>query len=258
VAVLGLGEAGSLLAADLVAAGARVRGYDPAVEAPAGVIDCRDHFDAVSGSDVVFSVNSASDALDAMRAGISALGPGAVWADLNTSSAGLKRCLEAVAAWHGGMFSDVAIMAPVPGKGLAVPMRASGPGANCFAEMVVPLGADVEVLDAPVGSAATRKLLRSVFYKGLAATVLEALWAAEAAGEAPWMREHIAQQLEAADRALIRRLEEGTYRHAGRRTEEMTAASELLVELGVPPRVSTASLEMLRDLQANERAAGRP
>ena len=37
IAVLGLGEAGSLLARDLVAAGAAVRGFDPKVPAPAGV-----------------------------------------------------------------------------------------------------------------------------------------------------------------------------------------------------------------------------
>ena len=34
IAVLGFGEAGSLLARDLVAAGASVRGFDPAVPAP--------------------------------------------------------------------------------------------------------------------------------------------------------------------------------------------------------------------------------
>ena len=69
------------------------------------------------------------------------------------------------------------------------------------------------MLDAPSGSAATRKLLRSVFYKGLAAAVLEALWAAEAAGEEAWMREHLAAEIDAADRSLVRRLEEGSHRH---------------------------------------------
>jgi len=251
VAVLGLGEAGSALATDLVAAGALVRGFDPAVDAPVGVVGCRDDFDAVSGSELVLSVNSAADALDAMRTGIGALGPGAIWADLNTSSPGLKRELEVLSAQHGAVFADVAIMAPVPGWGLAVPMLASGPGARSFAEMLVALGANVEVLDAPSGSAATRKLLRSVFYKGLAAVVLEALWAAEAVGEQHWMREHLAEELAAADRALILRLEEGSYRHAHRRAEEMAAASEMLVELGVTPRVSAASLEMLRELQSN-------
>ncbi len=258
VAVLGLGEAGSLFAADLVVAGANVRGYDPAVEAPPGVIGCHDESDAVSRSALVLSVNSAADAMDAMRAGIGALNPGAVWADLNTSSAGLKRDLGALAVRHGARFADVAIMSPVPGKGLAVPMLASGEGAKCFAELLVGSGANVEVLEAPAGAAATRKLLRSVFYKGLAAAVLEALWAAEAAGEETWMREHISSELEAADRALIQRLEQGTFRHARRRAEEMAAASELLVELGVAPRVSAASLEILRSILADERSGQLP
>ena len=39
IAVLGLGEAGSVIARDLVAAGARVRGYDPAVAAGPGLTD---------------------------------------------------------------------------------------------------------------------------------------------------------------------------------------------------------------------------
>jgi 3-hydroxyisobutyrate dehydrogenase-like beta-hydroxyacid dehydrogenase len=39
IAVLGLGEAGSLIAWDLVAAGAVVRGYDPAVAPGPGITE---------------------------------------------------------------------------------------------------------------------------------------------------------------------------------------------------------------------------
>ena len=53
--MLGLGEAGSRLAADLTAAGAEVRGYDPRERR-------RARQEAVAGSDVVLSVNSARDA----------------------------------------------------------------------------------------------------------------------------------------------------------------------------------------------------
>ena len=42
VAMLGLGEAGSTIAADLVAAGVTVRGYDPAVRGVEGVEDFGD------------------------------------------------------------------------------------------------------------------------------------------------------------------------------------------------------------------------
>ncbi|MCU1649859.1 MAG: 6-phosphogluconate dehydrogenase, partial [Pseudonocardia sp.] len=84
VAVLGLGEAGGELALELVGAGVTVRGYDPAVAAAAGVNPCRDEADAVTGADLVLSVNSALEAGAALRRGVAAAGPNTTWADLNT------------------------------------------------------------------------------------------------------------------------------------------------------------------------------
>jgi len=83
VAVLGLGEAGSRLAADLTAAGAEVRGYDPQ---NGGVPE-----EAIAGSDVVLSVNSARDAVEAAESARAALGRKALFADLNTAAPALKR-----------------------------------------------------------------------------------------------------------------------------------------------------------------------
>ena len=91
IAVLGLGEAGSLIARDLVTAGVRVRGYDPAVTAAEPVIDTASEAEAARGAHLVLSVNSAKAAVDAFRAGRPGLRPGALWADLNTASPGLKR-----------------------------------------------------------------------------------------------------------------------------------------------------------------------
>jgi 3-hydroxyisobutyrate dehydrogenase-like beta-hydroxyacid dehydrogenase len=62
IALLGLGEAGSAIATDLVAAGADVRGYDPAVAVPTGVADRADEADAVRDADLVLSANSSHDA----------------------------------------------------------------------------------------------------------------------------------------------------------------------------------------------------
>ncbi|SCK52469.1 NAD(P)-dependent oxidoreductase [Streptomyces sp. WMMB 322] len=253
VAVLGLGEAGSALAGDLVRAGATVRGYDPApVPLPEGVREARSEADAVTGAHLVLSVNSASAAHDALRAGARAASPTAVWADLNTASPGAKRALAAIAAAHGPMFADVAIMAPVPGRGLRVPMLACGPGAARTAELLVPLGASVGTVEGGPGAAAERKLLRSVFFKGLAAAVVEALAAGRAAGCEDWLRENIAAELGRAGAATVDRLVEGTHRHAVRRTSEMAAATEMLRELGVEPAVSAASRDLLARLAADE------
>jgi Domain of unknown function (DUF1932) len=88
-----------------------------------------------------------------------------------------------------------------------------------------------------------------VFMKGLAATCLESLAAARAAGDEDWMREEIAAVLTGADQALLERLETGSRRHAARRVAEMEDAAAQLAELGVPARVSGAAREWLQELR---------
>ncbi|XRQ04226.1 DUF1932 domain-containing protein [Actinomadura welshii] len=248
IAVLGLGEAGGAIGRDLVAAGAAVRGYDPAVRTPDGMVAAGSEAEAVDGADLVLSVNSAHDAVAALKAGLGAVGGGAVWADLNTGSPGLKRELDAAARASGVRFADVAIMAPVPGRGLRTPMLASGEGAGDVRAVLAPLGASVEVMDAGAGEAAGRKLLRSVFFKGLAGAVVEALEAARAAGCEDWLRQNIVDELAAAGDATVERLVTGTYRHAVRRAAEMEAAATMLDELDVPPTMAAASRDLLRRL----------
>lgn len=242
VAVLGLGEAGSLIAVDLVAAGATVQGYDPAdVPTPTGVTRVGSEAEAAREAALVLSVNSAKAAVGAFQAGAAGLRPDAVWADLNTASPGTKRELAAIGAKHGITVADIAMMAPVPGHGLRVPMLASGTGAAAFAELTSPFGMNLEVLDGPAGLAAMRKLLRSVFYKGMAASIVEALAAAREAGYEDWLREHIGEELAAADATILDRIVTGTSRHARRRGAEMETAAEMLTELGVDPIMADAS-----------------
>jgi 3-hydroxyisobutyrate dehydrogenase-like beta-hydroxyacid dehydrogenase len=258
IAVLGLGEAGSVIARDLTKAGTLVRGYDPAVTAAEPILDTASEAEAARGAQLVLSVNSAEAAVEAFKAGLPGLlaggrpRPDVVWADLNTASPGTKRQLAGLATDANVPFADVAMMAPVPGRGLRVPMLASGTGAARYAALLGPLGTGIEVLDGPAGLAASKKLLRSVFYKGMAASVVEALEAASAAGDEPWLREHIAAELAAADAATVDRITDGTRRHAVRRTAEMAAAADMLTELGVPPLMAEASRILHERLAAGD------
>jgi 3-hydroxyisobutyrate dehydrogenase-like beta-hydroxyacid dehydrogenase len=233
VAVLGLGEAGSRLAADLVAAGARVHGYDPlAGPTPEGVARASDPASAVAGSGVVLAVTGGSAALEAATATLPSLPPAAIYADLSTARPSLKRDLATLVTDAGGHFADVALLGPIPMRGLGTPALASGAGARAFADALGPLGMPVEVLSAQAGDAAALKLLRSVFMKGLAAAVIESLRAAEAAGQADWLE----------------RLLHGSRQHAARRVEELEAARDLVLELGVEPRIASASMSLLAEL----------
>jgi len=80
-----------------------------------------------------------------------------------------------------------------------------------------------------------------VFYKGMAAAIVEALEAARATGEEQWLSEHIAAELTGADARSVERIVDGTTRHAVRRAAEMAAAAEMLTELGVQPVMADAS-----------------
>lgn len=253
VAVLGLGEAGSELARDLVAAGADVRGYDPLDISVPGVTRCDSESHAATGAAVILSVNSASAAASALRYGLPGTSRTAIWADLNTSGGRLKRELAGLCATAGVAFADVAMMAPVPGKGLRVPMLVCGDGATAFAETFRAIGGDVDVLEGPPGSAADRKLVRSVFFKGMAAAVVEALVASRAAGCEDWLRCNVTDELTKADATTLDRLEQGTYKHAVRRAAEMNAATDMLTDLGVPARISAATAELLTALAGTGR-----
>ncbi|NEA63873.1 NAD(P)-dependent oxidoreductase [Streptomyces sp. SID12488] len=220
-----------------------------------GVADTNSEAEAVTGSDLVLSVNSASHAEHALRAGLAGMSPGTLWADLNTASPALKRHLGEIAGVTGIAFADVSLMATVPGRGLRTPLLVSGVGAGRYAAMLRSLRADVDVLDGPAGLAAERKLLRSVFYKGLAAAAVEALDAARAAGCEEWLRQIIAEELTCADSTTLDRLVRGSHRHAVRRTAEMQAAADMLGDLDVPPLIATASRDLLHRL-TRERKAG--
>lgn len=258
VAVLGLGEAGRELATELLALGAVVHGYDPR---PTPDIDglhrCVNEADAVRGSTVVLSVNSAGDAEAALAAALAeptSVAGVEVWADVNTSAPTTKQRLAQRCAEAGLRFADVALMAPVPGRGLRTPMLVCGTGAAAFAAFLTAHGRTAEVLPgAPAGVAATRKLLRSIFFKGMAATVVEALRAAEVHGLGEWMHEHIGDELQSADRALVERLVSGTRQHAARRAHELEAVVELTRDAQTPSFISEATLAWLRLVDAENR-----
>ncbi len=253
ITVFGLGEAGSLIAADLAAAGASVHGFDPAdVDTPPGVERHDDPKTAVRGADLVMAVTAAADAQAAIAQAWDVIGRGTLYADLSTAPPSLKEDLNDTATLRGLPFADVALMAPVPGKGLATPSLASGPGAEAYAEMMKPLGASVEVVGDEPGVAAMRKLIRSVFMKGLAAVLMEASTMADAAGETDWYWEHIGQTVSDADVDLLRRLVASTEVHYVRRRKEMEAAAQLLEILEVDPVMTRATVETLRGLDTGQ------
>ncbi|PRY10832.1 DUF1932 domain-containing protein [Kineococcus rhizosphaerae] len=242
VAVLGLGEAGSLYAQGFLAAGRPVVGFDPAgVPTPDGATRAADVAAAVADATLVLGLTGAAHGEDVFRTALPHLRPDAVYVEMNSAAPAFKRRLAAQAG--ATPFADVAVVGSVPEGGARTALVVSGTGARATAEQFRALGAEVEVLDAEAGAAAQRKLLRSVFMKGLGALVVEALAAGEAAGDLDWVREQVAAQL-AGGAAWMDRLATGTVKHAVRRSHESQAAAQMLRDLGVSPTMTLANADL--------------
>jgi 3-hydroxyisobutyrate dehydrogenase len=228
VTVIGLGEAGATYAAALHAAGHNVKGFDPvAPTTPAGITRAATAAEACAGADIVLVMTGAAAARGVAAECLPVLGAGSCYADFTSSSPGVMQELGQLPSRAD--FADVAILGPVSAMGEKTPLMTSGPGAKAVADLLTPLGVDVEIAGGEPGAAMAHKLLRSVLMKGLE----------------EWIRAQIASQLAGDGQAVIERFLTGTAKHAVRRSKEMQDTASYLGDLGVPAEMTAASAAAL-------------
>ncbi|HMG90017.1 MAG TPA: NAD(P)-binding domain-containing protein [Chryseolinea sp.] len=249
VAVLGLGEAGSHFANDLASFGLNVVGYDPEPKRAlhANVRLVSSNAEAARDSDLILSVNIASVAVEVANDVFPVLEKGQIFVEMNTASPQTKIDVATILAKTHALVADVAIMAPVPAKGIKSPFLVSGPGAARFFDMLSPYKLDINILSDKVGDAATHKLLRSIVYKGFAAVIGEAINASQSMGLEEYMRSQISALIGGKDE-LIDRFIEGSKTHALRRSHELDAVVSMLISHNVEPVMSRATLKSLQNL----------
>lgn len=255
-AVIGLGEAGSRYAAALAGHGHDVAGVDPSDKpTPPGIRRAGSIAHAVADADLVLVATGAAAAPGIAKTAAPYLLPKACYADFTSSAPATMEQLAQIVEDAGASFADVAILGPVTWHGVQTPLLVSGSGGKAIYELMSAVGANVEVLDAPAGAAMAHKLLRSVFMKGLAAIVGEAVEASRAAGYEQWARNQIAAQLAGDGHAVIDRLLAGTELHAERRRLEMHDTAAYLDSLGVPPLMTHATETALQRIAATPRTS---
>lgn len=249
IAILGLGEAGTHFANGLSALGFTVFGWDPD---PRRQLSEKVHFaksnlEAAQNADMIWSVNLTQVSEDVVKEVLPVLNPQKIYAELNTSSPKKKQAIGEILGPSGVQYVDVAIMAPVPPKGIFTPMLAAGEGAIAFADVLQPYGLNVNAVAGAVGQAALLKLLRSIVYKGIAAVICEAMDAGIAFDQEKYIREQISSIIGGQD-DLIDRFVEGSRTHAVRRIHEMDAVVDMLTNKGLSPLMSQAAKENLEKL----------
>lgn len=189
IGFVGFGEAGSRIAAGLSDAGVvGMAAWDIADTgkirqraAAAEVELVHSNAELAARRSILFSVVTASSALDAARQNAPHLCAHHIYVDCNSVSPATKRRIAGVIQSGSGRFIEAAIMAPVPGKrGQSVPMLVNGPEAANLARELAGLGFSMEPLDGEFGSAVAVKMCRSIVIKGLEALLTECVLAASA------------------------------------------------------------------------------
>lgn len=253
VTLVGLGEAGRLFGQGFASAGATVRGYDPFTSYTGKEIEqFSDLAPSLHRADLIISCVGAAAAAKVAEDIFHTASTPAIFADFNTLSPQEKKTMGEVPSKAPLEFVDVAVMAPVPREGHRTPLLAAGPGAAGLQELLEPLGTPVQSISKTPGDAASMKLIRSVFMKGLAALVLESLEAAEAIGSPSSVKDQIAAELSGDGQALLERLVTGTHLHAARRLHEVRAAADLLNDLGVTHPMTDATALRLEAISQSQ------
>jgi 3-hydroxyisobutyrate dehydrogenase-like beta-hydroxyacid dehydrogenase len=250
IAMLGLGEAGSHFANDLAAMGIEVIGYDPnPIRQLYPTINlAQSNLEASKNADIIFSVNLSSESENIAKEIAHVLKPHQFFCEMNTSSPEKKKAIATILKSSGVKMIDLAIMAPVPPKGIMTPLLASGEFADEFLASIQFLNlAITKVNNGKIGDAATRKLLRSIVYKGIAAVICEAVEAGEKFEMQSYIREQIRSVIGGNDE-LIDRFVEGSKTHALRRMHEMEAVIEMLQEKDLDPIVSRGTRDNLKKM----------
>ena len=260
LAFLGFGEAATAIARGLSGsvglngAAFDIKLRDPgkreSVEANCGALGvscCGSPGEAVSGACAVFSLVTADQAVDA-AVSVSGCLDGRPWYfDCNSCSPGAKLRAEAVIGSGGGRYVDVAVMDPVHKSLHRTPLLISGTDASEAALFLGSLDMSATVIGDRVGRASTAKLARSVFVKGREAILIECLLAARKAGvEGPVLSSLSGTFPEVDWRGVAGRLVGRMQLHGQRRGEEMTAAAELVRELGLPGKMSVGAADWQR------------
>lgn len=268
ICLLGFGEVGQILAADLGRAGThRLSAWDIQFPDPGSaprralvngaVRGGTGAHDAVRGASLVISAVTAAQDVEAAQAAAAGLAPNAWFLDLNSVSPEMKQNAAREIEQHGGRYVEAAVMAAVPPKRIATPMLFGGPHASRFLPLARQLGfAGARVFSDEVGPASAAKMCRSVMVKGIEALLAESMLTARRYGVEETVLASLHDLFPIGDwRARSRYMISRSLLHGRRRAEEMREVARTVSEAGIDPLMSSACAERQDWLAAHRDAA---
>lgn len=255
IAIVGFGEAGTILGTDLAASGCEVSTYDILFDAPqsraamrakaerAKVRAADSLADAVKDVELIISAVTASSSGDVAALAAKSLRAGQLFLDINSVSPGKKKSSCKVLETSGADYVEAAVMAPVPPQRLKVPMLLGGRRATEVAPLLAQLGLNVKPIATEIGIASAVKMCRSVIIKGIESLAVESMLAARKLGAEEQVLASLAQTYPGMgwDKALPDYLISRVAEHGRRRAAEMREVARTLKDVGIDPTMAAAT-----------------
>ncbi|MBJ6123842.1 NAD(P)-dependent oxidoreductase [Microvirga splendida] len=257
IAFIGYGEVGQLFARQLAAKpGVRVTVYDivfddpnrgPALRQRAledKVYAAASTAEACKAAETVISAVTADSAVTAARQAAPHLQPQQTYIDLNSVSPATKREVADQVRQGGSSFIEFAVMAPVGGVGIEVPILSGGRTAEAVSARLNELGMKITPVSPEIGTASATKLCRSIVIKGLEALMVDFTLASEKAGVMPAVLASLnasypGMDWESVAKIMVSRVQQ----HGTRRAAEMREASRMIAEMGLDGSLANAIAE---------------
>jgi 3-hydroxyisobutyrate dehydrogenase-like beta-hydroxyacid dehydrogenase len=251
IALIGYGEAGSILGRALRATGrCAVSTYDikfdktPPVRMPADQDIRFGHSaaEAAQGAALILSAVTASSAVAVAREAAGYLTSGQTFLDINSISPDAKKQNAATVEKSGASYVESAVMASVPPTGLKTPMLLGGKTAGPLSEKLNALGMNTKAVSDRIGVASAIKMCRSIMIKGLEAITIESFLTARRFGAEEQVIASLSDTFPNTDwNALGGYLISRAILHGRRRAAEMREAASTVTDAGIEPLMALAT-----------------
>lgn len=260
IGFIGFGEVGKIFASAMAASGAEVSYYDVIRTDVVPGVAYLPLDELVGRCEILLSTVATHVAVSVAETAAPLLTSRNTYADMNSTSASVKRRIAGIIGTTAADFVEGAILSAVGEAGAKASILVAGASAEAFARRMNRLGlVNVKYFSSVVGEASQVKMLRSIFSKGVECLLLEMLVAGMRAGVAEYLWKDIVDFMTKHPFQGI--AENWIKTHPGasiRRYHEMEQVLETLKELGIDPVMTRGTTEFFRKSAASGLAARFP
>jgi 3-hydroxyisobutyrate dehydrogenase len=251
--IIGFGEVGQVIAAGLKASGQNVMVYDTQLlDASYPLIEIAERLKVKTTGNLLQLAESCNVVFSLVPSNVSTvvaknfsenIQKGTYFLDLTTSLPSVKKQNAKIIRQADGIFTDVSIMGTVATEQYNVPLLLAGEHAREVQEIFQVFGLNSKVISEIVGAAASIKMLRSIFMKGIEALLFETMLTAEKYQVRDEVMDSISTTMKnndfekLADTLIITHI-----KHRERRHKEVKESISLVKEAGIHPFVAEGVL----------------